>query len=551
MDLSKTKDRPGEYLAKTLSLVAFLISFIMLKLWIVDAAKTTSSVGLHMLMSSAFGLTLASLGLWMAVGKLRIGSFLTGIAIILTGVATLFNCSHAFCKNDDFFLGELSPFAAYCLATLGVANIASYFNQNRRLIKVVRLLLLGSIAVTSISIIGYFFGAPKLFSIPGFSPIYPMTAAVCFLLTLGHLILDHTESSLVKTFSGNRLASDWTKRLLIPAVVMPIAIGYFGLWIQDRHYLSFGESMGLVVWVLGLSFFLFVWKAGIKINMIDEARIKAFEQAEQSAKFLKNTTDILPAFIAYYDSEGTYCFANQAHSDWLQMPMDKIIGRNVRDLWESDLPEPYMSILNKAFKGERQTFEIEINRFAKTKVLKAEMIPDKNSQGQTLGVYALAFDITDSINAIKARDEFLSIASHELRTPLTSLKLQTELREMGFEKGGMEFFSPAKIENMITSDSRQIERLTRLIDDMLDSTRIGSGQLNLRKVEDDYIDLAIQVVQRLKSHFSEGQLTLRTETDSVILGEFDISRMEQVLVNLVLNAQKYGGPALFKFLSLK
>lgn len=141
---------------------------------------------------------------------------------------------------------------------------------------------------------------------------------------------------------------------------------------------------------------------------------------------------------------------------------------------------------------------------------------------------------------IRTRDEFLSVASHELKTPLTSLKLQTQMRQRTLAKGGYATVTPEKLKSMFDTDARQIERLTRLIDDMLDISRINSGRLAMNQESFDLRELAKEVVERHEPQFENAGCKIQLKADGPVLGFWDRFRIEQVLTNLLTNAMKYG-----------
>src|SRR5690606_14066196 len=98
--------------------------------------------------------------------------------------------------------------------------------------------------------------------------------------------------------------------------------------------------------------------------------------------------------------------------------------------------------------------------------------------------------------ALRARDEFLSIASHELRTPITSMKLGVQVVKRAIERGAEDAFAPARIRKVIDQCDRQLGRLSRLIDDMLDISRINTGRLSLVLAETNADSLVREVIER-------------------------------------------------------
>ena len=142
--------------------------------------------------------------------------------------------------------------------------------------------------------------------------------------------------------------------------------------------------------------------------------------------------------------------------------------------------------------------------------------------------------------AVQMRDVFMSVVSHELRTPLNGLTLEVQLRKLRLQQNSAEAFSLDKLREMTTRDERQIRSLTRLIDDMLDVSRIRTGKLSIRPQAGDLGVLAGRVVETLAPQFASAgsRVELTVEGDvPVLIDEF---RIEQVLVNLLTNALRYG-----------
>ncbi len=142
--------------------------------------------------------------------------------------------------------------------------------------------------------------------------------------------------------------------------------------------------------------------------------------------------------------------------------------------------------------------------------------------------------------AIRARDEFLSIASHELKTPLTTMRLQTQMRQRSLKKGDLSVFSPEKLTKSLDSDSRQLDRLTRLIDDMLDISRINTGTLTFRRANVDLCQLVKDVLERLQDQLAAIGCATHLESNGPVVGFWDGFRIEQVISNLLTNAMRYG-----------
>jgi PAS domain S-box-containing protein len=143
--------------------------------------------------------------------------------------------------------------------------------------------------------------------------------------------------------------------------------------------------------------------------------------------------------------------------------------------------------------------------------------------------------------AIRARDEFLSIASHELRTPLTPLQLSIQ-RLLDSRQGsdsGSAF--PERLETALKRSERQVARLTALVDNLLDVSRITSGHLTLQREEFDLAEVTKDVAERFAEEISRAECTLTLDASGPVIGVWDRIRIEQVITNLLANAIKYGG----------
>lgn len=143
--------------------------------------------------------------------------------------------------------------------------------------------------------------------------------------------------------------------------------------------------------------------------------------------------------------------------------------------------------------------------------------------------------------AVRARDEFLSIASHELRTPLTPLKIQMQslMRKLGPTSASE--INWEAVTKMMQSSHRQIERLSRLIDELLDVSRINVGHLKLTLEPHDLCQIVRNVVGNLSAAYAEAKGSIEIEADHPVMGQWDSFRIEQVITNLLSNAMKYGG----------
>jgi len=159
--------------------------------------------------------------------------------------------------------------------------------------------------------------------------------------------------------------------------------------------------------------------------------------------------------------------------------------------------------------------------------------------GQPERFSGVIFDITESknrekalVDAVQARDHFLMIAGHELKTPITSMQLQIQAWQRELKKNYPAEFTEEKIAEGLTKYLGYVGRLTRLVESILTVSQIAEGRLQLSHEHFDLYRLVEDVVERFPGVQFEGA--------QPIYGTWDWLRIEQVLVNLLLNAEKYG-----------
>jgi signal transduction histidine kinase len=138
-------------------------------------------------------------------------------------------------------------------------------------------------------------------------------------------------------------------------------------------------------------------------------------------------------------------------------------------------------------------------------------------------------------HAIRLRDEFLSTASHELRTPLTSLQLVIE----GLVRGARQMV-PGASPAMLDVALRQTGRLTTLVGQLLDVSRIQGGKLRLELEDVELVSLGEQILERIRVQSAASGAPIRLHTRGPIWGHWDRSRVDQLLTNLLSNALVYG-----------
>ncbi|AOS37298.1 hybrid sensor histidine kinase/response regulator [Pseudomonas brassicacearum] len=143
--------------------------------------------------------------------------------------------------------------------------------------------------------------------------------------------------------------------------------------------------------------------------------------------------------------------------------------------------------------------------------------------------------------AVRMRDDFMSIVAHEVRTPLNGLILETQLRKMHLARDNAAAFSLDKVRAMVERDERQIKSLIRLIEDMLDVSRIRTGKLSIRPTRFNLTALVENLLRNFQPQIAVAECSLTCLAEPSVEGLWDEFRIEQVISNLLTNALRYGG----------
>lgn len=247
---------------------------------------------------------------------------------------------------------------------------------------------------------------------------------------------------------------------------------------------------------------------------------------------------------------GKILTTNESMSQISGFSREELVGRSVLDILA---PEERATVQVKL--GQDEVIPYETHGLRKDGRITDVEVRAKNFQydGRSVRLVTIQ-DISDrkkadrervkaltAIENLRVRDEFISIASHELKTPISSLKLQTQMIERDLKHGVSDLDTPEKIADVMALFHRQIDRLTELVESMLDVSRISAGRFTLDLADVDLAELARQSVKLMSVHtLSTGAPPIEVRVPQSLVVKGDRRRLQQVIENMLSNSLKYG-----------
>jgi PAS domain S-box-containing protein len=264
----------------------------------------------------------------------------------------------------------------------------------------------------------------------------------------------------------------------------------------------------------------------------------AQDAARHHAEFLHVVTDSVSVLIAYVDLERRYRFVNRRYAEAFGFAADGALGKTHAELCGAAAYEALRRPLDCAFAGQPVSDEIplQLPRLGARHLL-ANYRPDLEEAGRVRGVVVALSDISERVQAELAlreadrrKDEFLATLAHELRNPLAPIMNAVQLL-------GGEPVTRATARSII---DRQVRHMARLVDDLLDVSRITLGRINLRRERVAIAQIVNHAVEASRPLIeSAGHLFTLQLPEADLVVDADITRLAQAVLNLLNNAAKY------------
>jgi PAS domain S-box-containing protein len=281
-----------------------------------------------------------------------------------------------------------------------------------------------------------------------------------------------------------------------------------------------------------------------KLKATLEKSHKVQDELRQKEQDLTRVLETMAEGVGIIDTSGNMTYANPMAQKILGLTGNAITKRTYFDPeWQNlrldgtPLPreEHPMSIMMATGK-EVYDHEITVQPPVGDRIyISINAAPIYNNEGKLVGGIGTFMDVTNRRKIIQQKDEFISVASHELKTPVTSLKASLQLLSKMQDNP-----SPKMLPVLIQQANRSLNKVSSLITDLLNASKLNVGQLQLKKSTFTLASLVNDCCDHIRM---VGEYKIHTEGDTYLQVTADADRVDQVITNFINNAVKYAPEA--------
>lgn len=288
---------------------------------------------------------------------------------------------------------------------------------------------------------------------------------------------------------------------------------------------------------------------GVVLTLIEITKLLEAEQRRENAEAqFRGTFENAAVGMAHKDSEGKWLRVNDRFCEIVGYTRDELTKKTFRDITHADDLDADIEKFEQLKSGLIQSYQMEKRYIHKNgSEVWVELTASLQFNAKNKPEYCIAIvqDISRRKKfenelqvAIKSRESFLAMLSHELRNPLSAILNATRLLERGV--GKETGFSQVDVTSVI---SRQSQQMAKLLEDLLDVSRVSNGKIELNREPVDLVKLVEAVKETADPTLREHDIIFSTNVpDSPVWVNGDQVRLQQIQVNLLGNAAKYSPP---------
>ena len=276
--------------------------------------------------------------------------------------------------------------------------------------------------------------------------------------------------------------------------------------------------------------------------------IKAIEKRDQALRDAQEQlhviTDSMSALVTRCTPDLKYKWVSKPYADWLRISRDEVVGAPIEEVVGPKAFSVVLPYYQRVLNGETVRLEIEIDyRTIGHRWVNAVYTPTFGSDGKPNGWVGVVVDIDAQKRSEEAlritdkrKDRFLAVLAHELRNPLAPMRNALEILKRS------DATSPVNGQARTTME-RQLSHMVRLVDDLLDLSRINSDKLELQKQPVALSEVISQAVETVRPMIAEAGHELAIDLPQELMQlNADTVRLSQAFSNLLNNACKYTNP---------
>ncbi len=551
----------ARFITATLGIYGIIGGIVTLIGWAVHAPRLTdwANHGISMFPNTAVcgisaGLALLILNRGKNPAGFQFGAVVLALLTAAIGGSSLFEHITGINLGIDEFLFEgtwgqaasaspmrIGPPASISYLILGTALLLALGGSRER--RTAAILALIPLAIASLSIVGYWFGASQLYGVARYTGIAWQTATIIVALGVG-LIAALRDCGLTAFLMRQDAGGLIARRLILPMIILPLVFGW--IRIAGTEFGLYDDAFGTAVRsLLEIGTFLgFLWWCTRSISRHATEAQAATLSLEASEKRFTRFMQALPGLAWIKDTEGRYLFANESATTAFGKKNDEVRGLTDADFLPKETARRFMDndLLALQETAGIQLVEELLHPDGTLHSSLVSKFPILDSNGIPALVGGIAIDITDRLRAeeelrdsARKKDAFLATLAHELRNPLSPILLSVETcRSPGVNE--------EKRDRSLDIIERQVHQMSRLLEDLLDISRISHGKVTLRPERVELSSIVSNAVETSRPFRENADQTLEILLPPApVILHADPVRLEQIFGNLLNNAAKYAG----------